>query len=60
MLHTENNIRGLYEELKNGYIEMGGINLEESEAGLIADNEALDAGEENLTECEEDLDCKTR
>ena len=60
MLHTENNNRDLYEELKKGYIEMGGINLEESEAGLIADNEALSLGEENLTECEEDLDCKTR
>lgn len=58
MLHTEN--QDLYNKLAKGYIEMSGINLEESEAGLTADNEALEAIEENLTECEEDLDCKTR
>ena len=58
MLHTENT--NLYDELARGYIEMSVINIEESEAGLAADNEALDTCERNLTECEEDFDCKTR
>ncbi|MBR0366585.1 MAG: hypothetical protein IJH94_07280 [Clostridia bacterium] len=58
MLHTKNT--NLCDELKKGYIEMSVINIEESEAGLAADNEALRTCERNLTECEEDFDCKTR
>ena len=58
MLNTENT--NLYDELAKGYKEMSVINIEESEAGLAADNEALEVCERNLTESEEDFDCKTR
>lgn len=31
-----------YEDLKNGYVEMGNINLEISDAFTVSENEALD------------------
>lgn len=31
-----------YEQLKNGYVEMGNINLEISDAFTVSENEALD------------------
>lgn len=42
----------LYEALKIGYAEMSEINTAIAEEGVIADNEALEHCENNLTECE--------
>lgn len=42
----------LMEALKKGYSEMSQINAELAEDGIYADNEALETGEQNLTECE--------
>ena len=42
----------LMEELKNGYIEMAGINLEIADSWQSAENEALKCYEEKLSECE--------
>lgn len=52
MSHTEKELRSLRDMLRNGYLEMGGINLEEAEKGLETDNEALRVSEEKMTECE--------
>ena len=40
------------EKLKQGYIEMGEINLGLAELSLEAENEALAEAEQYLTECE--------
>lgn len=52
MSHNNKDIRELHKELKKGYIEMSGINLEEAELGLRTDNEALEVCEKNFSECE--------
>ena len=49
MSHNDNK---LYEALKKGYAEMSQINSDLAEEGVIADNEALEISENNLTECE--------
>lgn len=41
------------EQMRRGYEEMAGINLEWSELGLSQDTKILDAYEENLSECEQ-------
>lgn len=40
------------EQLKQGYLAMSEINLEEAEHGLESDSESLRIYEERLTECE--------
>ena len=52
MSHTNKDIRDICQALAKGYIEMSGINIEEAEYGLQADNEALAVCEKNLSECE--------
>lgn len=52
MSHTGKKIKDIEKELIKGYIEMSGINLEEANLCTQADNEALDAVETQLTECE--------
>lgn len=52
MSHISKNIEELKEELKNGYLLMSDINLEEAEFGLESDSDALRICEEKLTECE--------
>ena len=42
----------LEEALKRGYAEMSEINSKLAEDGIYADNQALEAAEQNLTECE--------
>ena len=52
MSHTGKKIKDIEKELIKGYIEMSGINLEEANIGVQADNEALCVTETQLTECE--------
>ncbi len=52
MSHTDKRAEDIIQALKNGYIEMSEINLEEAESGLASDNDALRSCEEKLTECE--------
>ena len=42
----------LREKMKQGYIEMGQINLELANSAFVADHGAMLAYEENLAECE--------
>lgn len=51
MSHTELS-KDIFEMLKKGYEEMSEINLEEANAALSSDNDAVAVCEENLTECE--------
>ena len=46
--------------LKNGYILMSEINLEEANLSVKSDNDALRIYEEELTECECSSDSKKR
>ena len=52
MSHTDKNFKDFENELKNGYIEMSEINLEEANLSIVSDNEALEECEVKLTECE--------
>ncbi len=52
MSHTDKTIEEIKTKLKNGYLEMSDINLEEADLSLEADNAALQLCEEKLTECE--------
>lgn len=52
MSHTDKTYEDVMDSLKEGYIEMSEINLEEANLCLTAENEALEAGLVNLTECE--------
>ena len=52
MSHTKKELRDLREKLIEGYREMSGINIEESEVSIESCNEALRISEEKLTECE--------
>ena len=52
MSHTDKNKKDLVTELKNGYISMSEINLEEANLSLESDNEAYQTYEQKLTECE--------
>ncbi len=52
MSHTGKRLKDIEKALIKGYIEMSGINLEEANSSTQADNEALDATEVQLTECE--------
>ena len=49
MSHTDKRFEDI---LKQGYIEMSEIELEEAEISVAADNEALEVCETELTECE--------
>lgn len=52
MSHTDKSNKDIINELKNGYIEMSGVNLEEANLSLESDNEACQIYEQKLTECE--------
>lgn len=52
MSHTDKRYEDIAELLKNGYIEMSEINLEEANSCLTAENEAFEACLLDLTECE--------
>ncbi len=52
MSHTGKRTKDIEKDLIKGYIEMSGINLEEANFSIEADNEALDSAEVQLTECE--------
>lgn len=52
MSHTDKNNKDLISELKNGYIAMSELNLEEANLGLESDNESYQTYEQKLTECE--------
>lgn len=52
MSHTDKNNKDSINELKNGYIYMSEINLEEANVSLKSDNEAYRIYEQKLTECE--------
>lgn len=52
MSHTDKNNKDIINELKNGYIEMSELNLEEANLSLESDNEAYQTYEQKLTECE--------
>ena len=52
MSHTDKINKDIANELKNGYVAMSEINLEEANLSLESDNEACQICEEKLTECE--------
>ncbi len=52
MSHTQKTDKDIINALKNGYIEMSEINLEEANLYVEADNEACQIYEKELTECE--------
>lgn len=52
MSHTNKTDKDIMDILKNGYIEMSEINLEEANSCVKSDNEAYWVYEEKLTECE--------
>lgn len=52
MSHTGKNIEEIADLLREGYVAMSEINLEESEASAYAAVEAEDICTDNLTECE--------
>lgn len=52
MSHTDKNNKDFIAELKNGYIAMSDLNLEEANLSLESDNETYQMYEQKLTECE--------
>lgn len=52
MSHTDKDKKDIFELLKNGYIEMSEINLEEANKCVKPDNDSMRIYEELLTECE--------
>ena len=52
MSHTDKNNKDFITELKNGYIAMSDINVEEANLSLESDNETYQMYEQKLTECE--------
>ena len=52
MSHTDKNNKDFINELKNGYIEMSELNLEEANLSLESDNQAYQKKKKKLTECE--------
>ena len=52
MSHTNKMDKGIMDALRNGYILMSEINLEEANLCVKSDNEAYRVYEEKLTECE--------
>ncbi len=52
MSHTDKNNKDFINELKNGYIAMSELNLEEANLSLESDNESYQTYEQKLTECE--------
>lgn len=52
MSHTDKKYEDMEAALKEGYLEMSEINLEEANSCLAAENEAFEACLLGLTECE--------
>lgn len=52
MSHENKRKTDIFEALKNGYIKMSEINLDEANLCIESDNEAYRIYEEKLTECE--------
>ena len=60
MSHTNKMDKGIMDALKNGYILMSEINLEEANLSKKSDNDAFRICEEELAECECKSDSKKR